>query len=99
MKPELARLQGTWKIVALELEGRSMPQSGFTESSIVIQGNRFTTISMGAPYGGTLKADDARSPKTPDLSFKAAPEKGNASRPIYGVDGDTSKLCPTVTVK
>ncbi len=99
MKPELARLQGTWKIVALELEGRSMPESGFTESSIVIQGNRFTTISMGATYGGTLKVDDARSPKTLDLSFKAGPEKGNTSLAIYELDGDTFKLCLTVTGK
>jgi len=64
-----------------------------------VQGNTFTTISMGATYGGTLAIDAAKLPKTLDLSFKSGPEKGNNSFAIFELDGDTWKLCTTVTGK
>jgi uncharacterized protein (TIGR03067 family) len=97
MKPELAGLQGTWEIVALEVDGTAVPEAGFSGSRIVVKGNTFATVSMGATYGGTLAVDAAKAPKTLDLSFKSGPEKGNTSLAIFELDGDTWKLCLTVT--
>jgi uncharacterized protein (TIGR03067 family) len=92
-------LEGTWDIVALEVDGRAVPESGFRGSSIVVKGNTFSTISMGATYGGTLAADAAKTPHTLDLKFKSGPEKGNTSLAIFTLDGDTWTLCLTVTGK
>lgn len=99
MKAEIADLQGTWEIVALEVEGKTLGESGFQGSRIVVKGNTFTTISMGSTYGGTLAVDAAKTPKTLDLRFKAGPEKGNTSLAIYELDGDTWTLCLTITGK
>jgi len=99
MQAELASLQGTWEIVALEVEGQAVPESGFAGSRIVVTGKTFTTISMGATYGGTLAIDATKRPKRLDLSFKAGPERGNTSLAIFELDGDTWKLCMTVTGK
>jgi len=99
MNSAIQGLQGTWEIVALELEGKAVPESGFAGSRIVVKGNTFTTISMGATYGGTLSIDAAKNPKTLDMSFKAGPEKGNTSLAIFELDRDTWKLCLTVTGK
>jgi uncharacterized protein (TIGR03067 family) len=99
MNPAIESLQGTWDIVALEVDGKTMPESGFHGSRIVVEGNTFTTISMGATYGGSLTVDAAKNPKTLDLSFKAGPEKGNTSLAIYELDGDGWTLCLTVTGK
>ena len=96
MKEELKKLQGTWNIVAFELDGRKMPAVG---SKIVVKGNRFTTIAMGATYDGTLAVDVTKTPKTFDLIFTAGPEKGNTSFGIYELDGDTWKICLAITGK
>ena len=54
---------------------------------------------MGATYGGTLAVNPAKTPKTLDPLFMAGPEKGNTSLAIYEVDGDSWRLCLTVTGK
>jgi len=97
VKAPLAALQGTWEIVALEVEGASIPVGGFRGSRIIVKGGTFSTVSMGATYGGTLTVDASKSPKTLELSFKSGPEKGTKSLAIYELHGDTWKLCLTVT--
>ncbi len=90
MKGDLKRLQGTWTIVALEVDGRAMPYSG---SKIVLEGQKFTTIAMGNDYGGTVELDPAKSPKTFDLLFTSGPHKGTKSLGIYELDGDAWRIC------
>lgn len=96
MKSDLERLQGTWNIVALEMDGNAMPSEG---ASICIQGKRFTTTAMGATYKGIVVVDATKTPKTFDLKFTAGPEKGNTSFGIYELDEDTWKICLTLTGK
>jgi uncharacterized protein (TIGR03067 family) len=96
MKTDLERLQGTWNIVALEMDGQKMPSEG---ASIAIKGKRFTTTAMGATYNGMVDVDESKSPKTFDLKFTAGPEKGNTSLGIYELDKDTWKICLTLTGK
>jgi len=58
MKQEIEKLQGTWRIVALEVEGNKMPSSAVAGSKIIVKGDNFTTIAMGATYAGTLAVQD-----------------------------------------
>ena len=60
MNKDIERLQGTWQIVDLELEGQKSPAMG---AKITIQGNRFITTGMGPQYEGNLEVDEAKSPK------------------------------------
>jgi uncharacterized protein (TIGR03067 family) len=92
-------LDGTWDVVALEVDGTTIPEGSFRGSGIVVKGNTFTTISMGATYGGTFTVDAAKRPHTLDLSFKSGPEKGNKSLAIYELSGDTWTICLTVSGK
>jgi uncharacterized protein (TIGR03067 family) len=92
MGQDLDRLQGTWNIVSLEMDGRKMPCGG---AQIVVRGNRFTTIAMGAAYDGTVVVHQTTAPKSFDLHFEEGPEKGNTSLGIYELDGDTWKICLT----
>lgn len=99
MKEELAKLQGAWSIVALEVDGQTMTEGTFRGSQIVVSGNAFETISMGATYRGKLKVDPKKTPRMLDLLFEAGPEKGNRSLAIYELDGDSWRICLTVTGK
>ena len=96
MKGDLKKLQGTWNIVSLEMEGQKYPPGG---SHIVIQGDRFTSVNMGAEYEGSVAVDETQSPKTFDLVFDKGPEAGKKSLGIYELDGDTWQICLGLTGK
>jgi uncharacterized protein (TIGR03067 family) len=99
MKTDVEKLQGTWRVVSLEIEGAEMGEAIFQGSKIILKGSAFETISMGAVYRGNFQVDSTATPKQLDLKFTEGPEKGNASLGIYELDEDTWKLCLTVTAK
>jgi uncharacterized protein (TIGR03067 family) len=90
---DLERLQGSWTVTALEVDGEAMPAGVLSEARIVIQGNRFTSTGMGAIYEGTLELDPSARPPRFDMKFDAGPEKGNTNPGIYQLNGDGWKLC------
>jgi uncharacterized protein (TIGR03067 family) len=83
MKPEIKQLQGTWNIVTLEVEGRPMPPG---DGRIVVKGERFTSLGMGARYEGKLTVDASQNPKAFDLTF-------TANLPEYDWQGTAQSLC------
>lgn len=90
MTNDLERLQGTWNIVALEIEGQKFPPG---DSSIAIAGDAFVSHNMGAEYEGTVRLDESRAPKTLDLIFAKGPEAGGVGLGIYTLDSDTWTIC------
>jgi uncharacterized protein (TIGR03067 family) len=90
MGQDLDGLQGTWSLVSLEIEGQKMPGAG---ARIVVRGDRFTTIGMGATYEGTVSVHQTTTPRSFDLHFEQGPEKGNSNLGIYELDGDKWKIC------
>jgi uncharacterized protein (TIGR03067 family) len=84
-------LQGTWTITTLEVDGQQM--SAPENAQIVIKGNRFTSIGMGAEYAGTLKLDQSANPRRLDMTFDAGHAKGITNPGIYELKGDKLKLC------
>jgi uncharacterized protein (TIGR03067 family) len=99
MQAELDKLQGTWNVVALEIGGAKMAENVLKGSKIIVKGDTFVTLSMGAAYKGSIKVDVAAMPKTLDLIFTEGPEKGNTNGAIYELDGDTWKICLNVSGK
>jgi uncharacterized protein (TIGR03067 family) len=97
MAADLDQLQGIWRVVTLEMDGRRMPAGAFSGAKIVVDGTRFTTLSMGARYEGRVELDPTKTPKFFDVIFTEGPEKGNTSRGIYQLEGDAWKICMTVT--
>jgi uncharacterized protein (TIGR03067 family) len=87
------KLQGTWNMVSLSMEGETLPASSFRGAKFVVEGNHFTSSGMGDVYAGTFEVDGARTPKAITLHFTDGPEKGNVNRGIYEVDGDHWRLC------
>jgi uncharacterized protein (TIGR03067 family) len=91
MKSDLERLQGTWTVAELEVDGQPAGAAG--DAHIVIEGSRFTTTGMGAEYGGAFELDSSATPARIDMKFDTGPEKGNINFGIYQLRGDSWKLC------
>src|ERR1022692_4820542 len=72
-KAEPGPLEGTWYVVALEVDGQPMPAGMLGAARIVVEGDRFQSLGMGAVYEGKMKLDPSANPKTFDLTFTAGP--------------------------
>jgi uncharacterized protein (TIGR03067 family) len=93
MPTDLERLQGTWNVTSLETDGQEMPATVFNGAKLVVDGNKFTSIGMGASYGGTVEIDSASRPKAFDLLFTAGHAKGHRNLGIYKLKGDNWTIC------
>jgi uncharacterized protein (TIGR03067 family) len=93
MPTDLDKLQGTWNVTSLETDGQKMPATAFKEARIVIEGNKFASLGMGATYEGAVQLDPASKPKAFDLLFTAGHAKGHRNLGIYKLGGDTWTIC------
>jgi uncharacterized protein (TIGR03067 family) len=94
VRKEMAKFEGTWKFVSIEMEGAKLAEEQVKQSGkMVIRGNKFTIPSGDVPYRGTFKVDVSSKPKQIDVSFTEGPEKGKSLLGIYELEGDTYKVC------
>jgi uncharacterized protein (TIGR03067 family) len=96
MNEEIEKLQGTWKMITLEVEGQKVPSLFLAGSKIVVKGSDFIANGMGATYEGKLEVDTGQVPRTLNMIFTAGPEKGNSSLGIYELDDNNWKICLTI---
>jgi len=93
MSSDLDRLQGSWAVTRLEMDGEAMPGDMIENARVVIEGKRFTSVGMGADYQGILSLDATKNPGHIDMKFEAGPESGNTNLGIYEIAGDGWKMC------
>lgn len=93
MATDLDKLQGTWTVTSLHMDGRKTTAAEIEGAKIVIKGARFTSVAMGATYKGTVTVHSRTTPKSFDLVFTAGPERGNSNLGIYKLDGDRWTIC------
>jgi uncharacterized protein (TIGR03067 family) len=91
MPNDLDKLQGTWTVATMEVDGESMSAPG--DARVVIEGSRFATLGMGAVYEGTVAVDSSAKPARIDMKFDKGPEKGKTNLGIYRLKGDSWTLC------
>jgi len=93
MAADLEKLQGAWRIEALEMDGQEMPAENLAGARIVVNGFRFHTEGMGADYGGVLVLKDAGKLRHLDMKFETGPETGNTNLGIYEIKDDRWRIC------
>lgn len=87
-------LQGEWAITALRYDGEDLAPHTFAAARLIVEGDRFTSLGMGAAYSGKLTVNASVSPHTLDMFFEDGPEKGNTNYGIYEVvSGESWRLC------
>jgi len=95
VKKEVARFEGTWKWIAIEMEKMKIPEEALKDPRMKIVGDKFTVTGekADATFGGTFKVDPSKKPKTIDVTFTDATQKGKTMVGIYELEGDTYKVC------
>ena len=54
---EYAKLEGTWHVLSLEVDGMKIPKETIKDSKLVIKGKEFTMKEKIATYKGTFSID------------------------------------------
>jgi uncharacterized protein (TIGR03067 family) len=93
-KFDLDKLQGTYKIVKGEKDGKPVPQDRF-EGAIVSFGEKKVwghDRDRKEFFGATFVIDTSRKPCTIEM-VSTSPKKGEKASGIIEMDGDTVRIC------
>ena len=95
-KAELAKLQGTWRIVAIEENGKSAPEEAVRslKGTVIVEGDKHT-LKYGERSQGTVTVavNPEADPKHYDMTIPEGPQKGTIQRGIYELKDGTWKYC------
>ena len=92
-KKDLERLQGTWEMAALEVDGKDVGAAKIQDTTLTIKGDKYTVKVKKSVNGCTIRLDPSKKPHAIDMIFS---EPGNADKVhkgIYMIEGDTLKIC------
>lgn len=92
-KKELAKLQGTWSLVAMEVDGKPVAAEKLTSATLEIRGHKYALTSRTKLHEVEIKLDASKSPGEIDMQFLDGPNKDRIGRGIYQLDGDKLKIC------
>lgn len=93
MSLTLAALQGTWRVVAHEVDGARAADDAIRDARVVVSGDRFEALGLGTPYGGTLLLAGGGEPCEFELRIHHGPHAGLTSFGIHELTHDVWSLC------
>ncbi len=95
IKKDRKLIEGTWRVVALEVDGNKSPDEDARKITVVNgPDGTWTLFSDGKEVGkGTNSFDPTKKPKTIDFTQTEGEGKGNSFLGIYELGENTRKLC------
>jgi uncharacterized protein (TIGR03067 family) len=94
LKAEVARHQGTWRVVSSVREGKEAPQDVTRSIERVVDGDHVVWKRDGKNFAGTkVVLDPTRSPKAIDVIPEGGPYRDKRVLGIYRLEGDTLTIC------
>lgn len=80
---DLATLQGTWKPISMEMDGKFLPQERIGKIRLTIEGEKFTFDTGNDSHGGLYKIDPSQDPKQLNIEITRGDEVGKVYLVIY----------------
>jgi uncharacterized protein (TIGR03067 family) len=96
VKKDPEQLQGTWKLLSLEVNGEKVSVKGLEAACLVVKGAKYHFQLDKMALDITFKMDPAKKPKAIDLTVASGPSKGKVYHGIYTLEGDTFKICRSI---
>jgi len=94
VKKDLKGLEGTWRALSGEENGKKVPDKEVKQMRLVFEGKKFTAyFGPVVLMQGTVKLDPAKKPRAMDLVSTAGRLTGQTAPCIYELDGDGLKVC------
>ncbi|HEY7155708.1 MAG TPA: TIGR03067 domain-containing protein [Gemmataceae bacterium] len=90
---DLKKLQGTWIMAELEINGQQVPEEKRKDTILVLKNDKYIIKIKNKTYETTFKLDPSKDPKEIDMFFPDGPNAPKVSKGIYRLDGDTFQLC------
>jgi len=91
---DLKKIQGTWKFVSQEMEGKPRPPEELAKLTITFSGDKWSVREAGkVVQGGTHKFDPSKKPAHVDAVVTEGEDKGSKMLGIYELKGDTLRVC------
>jgi uncharacterized protein (TIGR03067 family) len=101
-KKDLDGIQGTWRMVSREKDGKADAADAIKDVLMTNEGNKFSFKGSASGAGamkGTLRLDASKKPKTMDRMPSDGPQKGKTLPGIYSLEGDKLTICVALTGK
>lgn len=95
----LEKIQGTWVLDSLVVEGKEIPQVNLKNTKLTIKGDKYTFVNGDVTNKGVYKVDATKKPMTLDIVVDEGPDKGKTLPAIYEADGDSLKICLSIKGK
>jgi uncharacterized protein (TIGR03067 family) len=88
-----AKLDGTWKLVRGQQNGKPIAAEVFKSATLTIQGNKHTVKIGSDVMIGTHKINMSASPMTIDVEDTEGPYKGQTLHGIFRLQGEQFTVC------
>jgi uncharacterized protein (TIGR03067 family) len=92
-KKELERLQGTWVMAGLEVNGEAVPEAKLQGTTLVIRGDTYLVKVKDTTHEATIAVDPGKKPKAIDMFLPSGTDAPKLSPGVYELDGDTLRIC------
>ena len=93
VEAETKKLQGTWTMVALEIDGKPIEPARFKDTTLEVKGDKYVVTTGGKAREVRFALDASRKPREIDLFFPDPPNADKLHRGIYRFGGDTFQMC------
>jgi uncharacterized protein (TIGR03067 family) len=90
---ELARLQGTWRLVATEARGQKAERGADRPLQWVVKGNKITNTVAGREIARITTLDPTAAVKLLDLTYTGGEQPAEG---IYRLNGDVWTICLSI---
>jgi len=91
---DLAKLEGVWKFVLVQVDGKKQPEVAFATNKMVIaKDGSYIVIQGPRVTRGSVKLNPGTTPKQYDVTIATGPIKGMTFPGIYELEKDTWKIC------
>src|SRR5262249_23397586 len=73
-KKELDKLQGTWVMTALDINGKTTPTDQFEGTTLTVKGDKYIVKVKDKTFEMHMEIDPTKTPKTIDMSYQEGPK-------------------------